>query len=115
MYVVTIVTPRSSKIYVWNSDVRSLHPTQPFQDLLINQVLVTLDSLKSKHPDTGVVILVDLNRTNISLLCKAHSMKQFVDKPTKGNAILGLIVTNLESFYNIPVVCSPMGRSDHRI
>ena len=67
----------------------------PFQDVLINHLLMTLDSLKSKHPDTGVVILVDFNRTNISLLCRAHSMKQFVDKATRGNAILDLIVTNL--------------------
>ena len=33
---------------------------------------MTLDSLKSKHTDNGVVILGDLNKTNISPSCRAH-------------------------------------------
>ncbi len=89
-------------------------PKSEFQDLLINHIVLTLDSLKSKHPDVGVVILGDFNRTNISPLCRAHNLKQVVDKPTREDAILDLIVTNLKSLFNTPVVCSPIGRSDHR-
>ena len=34
-------------------------------------------------------------------------------KPTHDNAILGLVITNLNKLYECPLVCSPMGYSDH--
>ena len=40
-------------------------------------------------------------------------MSQVVKEPTRDNAILDLVITNLNKLYERPVVCSPMGYSDH--
>ncbi|XP_072042942.1 uncharacterized protein [Amphiura filiformis] len=88
-------------------------PESPYQDLLIEHILTTLDTLKSQHPELGIVILGDFNRLNINPLCRAHSLKQVVDKPTRNDAILDLIITNLQKYYGTPIVSSPIGKSDH--
>ena len=55
----------------------------------------------------------DFNRVDISPINRAHATKQVVDKPTRGNAILDIIITNIKNCYNSPIVSSPVGRSDH--
>ena len=50
--------------------------------MLVDHIIKTLDELKVKHPDMGVTILGDFNRTNIDPLCRAHCLKQVVNKPT---------------------------------
>ena len=69
--------------------------------------------LKIKHPDMGIAILGDFNRTEIKPICRAHALSQVVNKPTRENAILDLIMTNVKHFYDDPSVSSPVGSSDH--
>ena len=42
-------------------------------------------------------------------------LKQVVKKPTRGTAILDLILSNAHSFYEEPKVLPPLGNSDHNI
>ena len=44
----------------------------------------------------------------------SHRLEQVVDTPTRANATLDVIVTNLKSFYLTPEVTNPIGTSDHR-
>ena len=88
-------------------------PKSQFQDVLINHIINILDKLKAQNPDLGVVVLGDFNRTDIRPISRAHSLKQVVNKPTRGDAILDLIITNLSNKYASPSVSSPIGRSDH--
>ena len=43
-----------------------------------------------------------------------HTLKQFVRDPTRGNNVLDLVILNLASYYNKPVVSAHLGSSDHR-
>jgi hypothetical protein len=36
-----------------------------------------------------------------------------VTTPTRGSAILDLVITNIHSFYDIPTTIVPLGTSDH--
>ena len=88
-------------------------PKSPHQNVLVNHIITTLDELKGKHPDMGVTILGDFNRTDIGPICRAHALTQVVNKPTREDAILDLIITNVKNFYDVPSVSSPVGCSDH--
>ena len=43
------------------------------------------------------------------------NVKQIVDKPTRGAAILDLIITNLHQLYQSPHIRAPLGSSDQYI
>ena len=43
-----------------------------------------------------------------------HTLKQLVREPTRGNNVLDLVILNLASYYNKPVVSAHLGSSDHR-
>ena len=58
-------------------------------------------------------MLGDFNRTDINYLCRAHSLNQVVTEPTRNDAILDLIITNMKGLFKKPNVCSPIGKSDH--
>ena len=55
----------------------------------------------------------DFNNLDISRLISNHRLKQVVSKPTRGGAILDLIITNIHKFYEAPVITAPLGSSDH--
>ena len=80
---------------------------------MLNHMQDTLDMLNAKHPGAGICLLGDLNRLDISKLCRHNSLVQVVTKPTRGNAILDKIVTNIAGYYNTPDIGSPIGLSDH--
>ena len=80
---------------------------------MINHIQDTLDSLKSKFPEAGICILGDMNRLDVTQLCINNTLAQVVDKPTRGDAILDKIITNLDQFYTTPTIETPIGLSDH--
>ena len=86
-------------------------PKSQHQQILVD--ISTLDELKSKHLDLGFVIMGDFNRTGISPICRARAIKQIVDEPTRDDAILDIIITNIGNLYSSPTVCVPVGHSDH--
>ena len=48
-------------------------------------IIECIDSVKSTHPDCGVVLLGDFNILNIMNILANHTLKQLVHKPTRGN------------------------------
>ena len=80
---------------------------------LCGHITSTIDTIRYRNPDAGVVILGDFNNLNIRNLMFSQNLKQAVQQPTRGNAILDLIVTNLHCFYQSPNVSAPLGSSDH--
>jgi hypothetical protein len=80
----------------------------------LKQYLIdTLDSLRNKYPDCGLVVMGDFNDFDVAGLLSNHSLKQVVQEPTRGTAKLDLIITNLHNLYDSPVVTTPLGASDH--
>ena len=82
----------------------------------LNEYLVlTIDSLRNQHPNCGLVLLGDFNDFDISNILSSHNLKQVVKIPTRGTAILDLIITNQPNLYEPPQVLAPLGSSDHNI
>ncbi|KAI8513803.1 hypothetical protein Bbelb_081270 [Branchiostoma belcheri] len=88
-------------------------PDSPHQDVLVDHLTYTTDTLRTKYPDIGIVVLGDLNRTDTTALCRGNRLKQVVNQPTRGDVVLDVIITNIYSQYGPPVVGAPVGRSDH--
>ena len=57
------------------------------------------------------------NRLNISRLASQFKLKQLIDKPTRGDRTLDLVVTNLASMYdkNSVEILPPFGLYDHNV
>ena len=64
---------------------------------------------------TLVVLLGDFNTLNVMNILANHTLKQLVREPTRGNNVLDLVISNLASYYNKPVVSAHLGSSDHRL
>ena len=74
-----------------------------------------MDIILRRHPDCGVVLTGDLNQFKDTFLRTHYSLKQLVRNPTRKNAILDKIWTNMEPVYETPVVLGELGTSDHRM
>ncbi|XP_035688744.1 uncharacterized protein LOC118424306 [Branchiostoma floridae] len=88
-------------------------PDSPHSELLIDHLVNTVDSLQVKHPHIGIIIGGDFNRVDVSKLCMSHNLRQLVDRPTRDQATLDLIITNLNSYYSTPSISDPLATSDH--
>lgn len=67
-------------------------------------IIECIDSVKSVHPDCGVVLLGDFNTLDVTNILTNYTLKQLVREPTRGNSILDLVISNLASYYTKPVV-----------
>ena len=88
-------------------------PDQKQETNMLEHIQNTLDSLHADYPDAGVCIMGDLNHLKDSSLCKYNKFKQVVKCPTRGEATLEKIVTNLGPYYLDPIESTPIGLSDH--
>ena len=86
------------------------------QHYLLNEYLTnSADILRNQYPSCGLVFLGDFNDFQTSNLLSRHNLKQLIQAPTRGSAILDLIITNLSNLYEAPQVLAPLGSSDHNI
>ena len=67
----------------------------------INYLIETLGHARNKFPDCGIVLVGDFNNLDISDLSTAHD--------------LNLVITNLQQFYQKPLILAPVGTSDHSV
>ena len=75
----------------------------------------TIDSLRNRYPNCGIILLGDFNDLETSILSTRHNLKQVVKAPTRGSSILDLIISNLSKYYQTPQLLPPLGSSDHNI
>ena len=60
------------------------------------------------------LIMGDFNDLPIKSICKTCGFKQVVDVPTRGDATLDLILTNISNdFYEKPISLPKIGEGDH--
>jgi hypothetical protein len=85
---------------IYNPSDRSAQELRDFDEYLID----TTDCLRNKYQDCGIVILGDFNNFDLHNLTSNHSLKQVVHLPTRGSAILDLIVTNSHGLYGKPYI-----------
>jgi hypothetical protein len=78
------------------------------------------DKLKSESPCTAIIAAGDFNPDsnvlNIRTITRQCHIKQIVKIPTRGNAVLDLIITDIHKFYEDPEILPPppLGTSDRR-
>jgi hypothetical protein len=69
------------------------------------------DKLKSKSPCTAIIAAGDFNPDsnglNIRKITRQCHIKQIVKTPTRGNAVLDLIITDIHKFYEDPEILPP--------
>lgn len=85
--------------------------------VLVNYLSATLTALEGQYPGCGFLVGGDFNRLNIRRLTSQFQLKQLVDKPTRGDQILDLVLTNLPQLYeaNAVQIFPPFGLSDHNV
>ena len=54
---------------------------------MCGHITITIDTIRHRNPDAGVVILGDFNNLNIRNLMFSQNLKQMVQQHTRGNAI----------------------------
>ena len=63
----------------------------------------------AKYPDCGILVGGDKNKMDISSLLNCNlKLKQIVNRPTRKQEILDIVLTNLFPFYNAPVILPPV-------
>ena len=81
--------------------------------LICDHLFQTLFSIESNYTNSGIILAGDFNRPNINRILKQFWLKQLVKVPTRNDAILDLVLTNLHDHYCSPESLPPFGLSDH--
>ena len=89
------------------------HPPSNDNCALIDHLTSKLDAALVLYPNAGIFLIGDFNKCPISSLLRHFTLKQIVKEPTRGNSTLDLILTNMSSCCNSPVLLPPVGQSDH--
>ena len=79
-----------------------------------NKEMSAIDTVNTKHPSAGLLILGDFNAFPDGYLTKLHGLSQIVRKPTRERAILDKCFTNCPTFYKKAAVLPHLGKSDHQ-
>ena len=86
----------------------------PPQEDLIMHLTETIQGFYIKYSNPLIMLLGDFNDLNILDICDACSLKQVVKVPTRKNAILDLIMTNIDNtLYEDPISLPSISTSDH--
>ena len=73
----------------------------------------SLQLAESRFPDCALVVAGDFNRLDTKPIERHFRLKQMVKIPTRGDAILDRVLTNLHRFYDAPQGFPPFRLSDH--
>jgi hypothetical protein len=88
-------------------------PKSKKKTVLIDHMTLTLQSLLNTFPNAAVLISGDRNDLSIQrLLTVDRSLRQIVQKGTRGPNILTIVCTDLEVFYEEPIIVPPIDVDD---
>ena len=82
-------------------------------DSVRDHLFPSLSLAESKYPNCALIVAGDFNRLDVDSIKKHFRLKQIVKKPTRKNATLDLVMTNLHDYYDDPCHFPPFGPSDH--
>ena len=88
-------------------------PKSKKKSMLIEHMTLTTQSLLNTFPNAGILISGDRNDLSIDkILSVEKTLKQLVKKGTRGPNILTIICSNLETFYEEPMIVPPIEVDD---
>ena len=87
-----LIKTRNSEFYVG----AVCHPPDPvyLDECLLNHLSDSCEKILSSTPDANIIIDGDINHLNIRDLISQHNLVQMVKKPTRGDRILDVFLTN---------------------
>ena len=89
------------------------HPPGSDDQHIRDHLFDSLTKAESTYPNCGIIIAGDFNRLDLKRLKKHFRLTQLVKCPTRKDAILDLIFTNMSEYYAEPQSFPPFGLSDH--
>ena len=89
----------------WTTAENNTRREHLFQSLLLAE---------SRYPNCALILAGDFNRLDVKSIQRHFRLKQMVKKPTRKDAILDLVLTNLHDFYEEPQHFPPFGLTDHQ-
>ncbi|KAI8502591.1 hypothetical protein Bbelb_192930 [Branchiostoma belcheri] len=90
-------------------------PASQHGTTLIDHLIDSTDRLRERSPDIGICVAGDFNRLDIQQVCKGNNLRQVVNIPTRKEATLDLVITNVDHLYETPDSLPPIGHSDHNV
>ena len=86
----------------------------PNKEDIILHITESVHNLYKRYANPLFVIMGDFNDLKVNVICSACSLNQVVKVPTRKEAILDLILTNItNNFYKKPITLPSIGTSDH--
>ena len=80
---------------------------------LTDHIISTLHMLKTKYPDSPMILGADKNSMDIRpILNCGLQLKQIVDLPSRQGKILDIIIMNIPQYYNSPIIIPPVPCDD---
>ena len=73
----------------------------------------TYSTALAAYPNSGILVLGDLNHFVPGNLCSSFKLKKLVSLPTRGNNTLDQIYSSLSKYYDGALILPPVGLSDH--
>ena len=89
------------------------HPLKVDDRSFREHLFQSLSLVVSEYPNCGILVTGDFNRLDISGLLGHFRLKKIVKVPTRRDATLDLIMTNMHEHYSAPQAFPPFGLSDH--
>ena len=89
------------------------HPPGADEVYIRDHLFDSLTRAESTHPNCGLIVAGDFNRLDVKRLQKHFRLKQIGKSPTRKNATLDLVLTNMGEYYTKPQIFPPFRLSDH--
>ena len=88
-------------------------PSKRKNSKMADHLVSTLHMLITKHPGSGIIMGADKNTMDIRpLLNCGLKLRQVVDRNTRQDKILSIIIMNTFQFYNSPIIAPPIKPDD---
>lgn len=88
------------------------HPPGAPSGPMVHHITTAVDTIISQHPHAGVAIVGDFNKLDDRLI-RSYPLKQIVHVPTRDQATLDKIYTNIANWYKVPHTVPSIATADH--
>ena len=88
-------------------------PDKKKNSKLADHIVTTLHMLYTRYPESAIILGADKNDMNISpILCCGLKLRQIVDKCTRKQKILDILIMNTSGYYKSPIIAPPIQPDD---
>ena len=98
---------------LWKQHFANISSFAAENEFMQEHLLQSLQLVESRFPDCALIVAGDFNRLDTKPIERHFRLKQIVKIPTRKDAILHRVLTNLHRFYVAPQGFPPFGLSDH--